>query len=62
MQLDVQQEVIIEFPSLSDARQGGLSLYPEAAANDSEGEIDSYLFIRRADTASHPTFATVRKI
>lgn len=41
---------------------GGLSLYPEASANDSEREIDSYLFIRRADTASHPTFATVRKI
>lgn len=50
------------FPFSERRKTGGLSLYPEAAANDSEREIDSYLFIRRADTASHPTFATVRKI
>ena len=33
-----------KFLSLSDARQGGLSLYPEASANDSEREkIIKYL-------------------
>lgn len=39
MQLDVQQEVIIEFPSLSDARQGGYPYTPKQLRTILRGKL-----------------------